>query len=306
MQKRAKALPPLVFSAVPLAADFPLCYGGAYDLPGDDIGYLHLHDCLEIGWCESGEGEFRVDDKIMPFRGGDCFIVSEREFHLARSLGATRARWHFVQFDPAFLLSGGDEEGEFFSSRNFGGPGRPNVVPGAAHPELAGQFRLLVEELTRRGDGWRVAATALLRHLLVLFARATGRRPAPGGPSHDEVRRLAPAIAIINRDYATPLKVEDLAAACHLSAPHFCRLFRAAFHKAPGQYLTRFRMQMGAHLLRDRGAGVMEAALAVGYASPSTFHRHYKAMFGIAPQAAQKKGARPEGAAPRRGQGRKP
>ena len=51
------------------------------------------------------------------------------------------------------------------------------------------------------------------------------------------------------------------------------------------QYLTRWRMQLAATLLRARGASVYEAASEVGYASEAAFSRAFKKVVGISPAA---------------------
>ena len=51
------------------------------------------------------------------------------------------------------------------------------------------------------------------------------------------------------------------------------------------QYLTRWRMQLAATLLRGRGASVFEAASEVGYASEAAFSRAFKKVVGVSPAA---------------------
>jgi len=53
----------------------------------------------------------------------------------------------------------------------------------------------------------------------------------------------------------------------------------------PMQYLTRWRMQLAAGLLRDTKAKLVEVALAAGYESESAFSRAFKRETGVAPGA---------------------
>ena len=51
------------------------------------------------------------------------------------------------------------------------------------------------------------------------------------------------------------------------------------------QYLTRWRMQLAATLLRSRNVSVFEAATEVGYASEAAFSRAFKKVVGVPPAA---------------------
>jgi AraC-like DNA-binding protein len=51
------------------------------------------------------------------------------------------------------------------------------------------------------------------------------------------------------------------------------------------QYLTRWRMQLAAGLLRDTSSKVLDVALRVGYDSEASFSRAFKRTVGTAPAA---------------------
>jgi AraC-like DNA-binding protein len=63
------------------------------------------------------------------------------------------------------------------------------------------------------------------------------------------------------------------------------------------QYLTRWRMQRAAMLLRTRNASVFEAAMDVGYASEAAFSRAFKKVVGLPPAAWRQREAEPASAA---------
>ncbi|MGE5176375.1 MAG: AraC family transcriptional regulator [Hyphomicrobiales bacterium] len=58
----------------------------------------------------------------------------------------------------------------------------------------------------------------------------------------------------------------------------------------PMQYLTRWRMQLAAGMLRDTAAKVVEVALEVGYESEAAFSRAFKREVGMAPGAWRRRG----------------
>jgi AraC-like DNA-binding protein len=87
----------------------------------------------------------------------------------------------------------------------------------------------------------------------------------------------------IDRRYAEPLDLADLAAAAHVSKYHFVRAFKAAYGETPMRYLTRRRIERAQDLLRSANLTVTEICLLVGWSSLGSFSSTFKAMVGESP-----------------------
>ena len=88
----------------------------------------HIHDCLELGFCYSGEGLFLVEDKILPFRAGNAVLINNREVHVMMSSPGGKTRWMFLNLDPAALLAGYvNERDERLETASFCGA-RPRSI----------------------------------------------------------------------------------------------------------------------------------------------------------------------------------
>jgi AraC-like DNA-binding protein len=88
----------------------------------------------------------------------------------------------------------------------------------------------------------------------------------------------------IERDYATPLKLDDLAREASLSRFHFVRAFRNVFGVTPGRYLTLVRIERAKALL-VKGASVTDACFAVGFRSVGSFSARFRREIGRPPSA---------------------
>jgi AraC-like DNA-binding protein len=95
--------------------------------------------------------------------------------------------------------------------------------------------------------------------------------------------RVSLAIQWIRRDFALPLRVEDLADKAAMSVSAFHRHFKAVTALSPVQYQKRIRLLQARKLLVTGGRNVTSAALDVGYESPSQFSREYARAFGLSP-----------------------
>ena len=87
----------------------------------------------------------------------------------------------------------------------------------------------------------------------------------------------------IDREYAQPLDVEELARGAHMSAGHLSRQFRLAFGESPYSYLMTRRIERAMALLRRGNLSVTEVCFAVGCSSLGTFSTRFTELVGVPP-----------------------
>lgn len=99
----------------------------------------------------------------------------------------------------------------------------------------------------------------------------------------DRNRRMLRARDLMDRRYAEPLVIADLAAVASLSPSRFGRVFAEAFGETPHRYLQRRRVEQAMTRLRHTDRSVTEVAFDVGFASLGTFSRTFTAIVGCPP-----------------------
>jgi transcriptional regulator GlxA family with amidase domain len=109
----------------------------------------------------------------------------------------------------------------------------------------------------------------------------------------DENRRLLRARDAMDRDYARPLDVANLAAVACVSEAHFIRTFKAAFGETPHRYLQRRRVERAMYLLRTSERSVTDVCMEVGFASLGTFSRTFRDIVGETPSQFRERGPVP-------------
>jgi AraC-like DNA-binding protein len=139
-------------------------------------------------------------------------------------------------------------------------------------------------EATRAGRSallQRVSETVFVdgarRYLDRLPAEATGWL----GALRD--RQVGRAITLMHEKPADPWTIEDLGRQVGLSRSALHERFVVLAGVPPMQYLTNWRMQCGARLLRESHANVAAVALDVGYESEAAFARAFKRATGLPP-----------------------
>lgn len=96
---------------------------------------------------------------------------------------------------------------------------------------------------------------------------------------------LDTATRFIERNYALPISVNEIAASAAISRSHLYRIFIQELGITPNEYLTQFRIANACDLLRSRDITVGEVAFSCGFSDPLYFSRVFKKAKGISPRA---------------------
>ncbi|HEV7194549.1 MAG TPA: helix-turn-helix transcriptional regulator [Pedococcus sp.] len=94
---------------------------------------------------------------------------------------------------------------------------------------------------------------------------------------------------LMDREYARPLEVAELARAALMSTAHFSRQFRAAYGETPYAYLLTRRIERAKALLRRGDLSVTEVCMAVGCSSLGSFSARFTELVGQTPTAYRKR-----------------
>ena len=101
----------------------------------------------------------------------------------------------------------------------------------------------------------------------------------------EDLVRLRRARDRMDREYAEPLDVTELARTALMSPGHFQRSFRAAYGQTPYAYLMTRRVERAKALLRRGDLTVTEVCLAVGCTSLGSFSSRFTELVGESPSA---------------------
>lgn len=197
---------------------------------------------------------------------GGCFIAPSKltqdiTHHLPDS-GEMVARWAFldVVVNERYPL---EELFEF---------------PLLVEPREVGQVSALLQQMLRhqrRGEVCLLYSAGY--RLLDILLRLGSQKTQPV----DEA--ILDALRVVHENYASALKVEDLARAAHLSPSAFYTRFKRQTSKSPGQYLLHYRLSAAALRLEHSQESIGQIAREVGFESPFYFTRQFQRAFGLPP-----------------------
>ena len=94
---------------------------------------------------------------------------------------------------------------------------------------------------------------------------------------------LAEANAIVEREYASELSLDDIARRVASSRRQLQRAYAEIGRTTFRDHLTRVRMERAAEMLAARTLTVREVAHRVGYRQPAQFAKAFRRYRGVAP-----------------------
>ena len=98
-----------------------------------------------------------------------------------------------------------------------------------------------------------------------------------------ESQRLLPAINYIEQNYASKIRLDQVAPLCQMGSFKFSRLFKETYGVGFREYVLQFRMREACKLLESPDAMITNICFSVGFNDGSYFTRKFRQYFGVAP-----------------------
>jgi AraC-like DNA-binding protein len=274
-------------------------------LPGSQQ-IVSYHVIVE-GACWGG----LIGEPPIRLRTGDVLLVPRGDAYvMGTSAGACRQARVDEKEALGFFRLMATGELPFVIEDGGGGPDRARVVCGFLGCDVR-PFNPLVAALPAivrlgpsRGDNDRLRR-------LTDYAIAEARHPGPGSGGVltrlgelmfvEVIRRclaelsgegwpaglrdpvVGRCLALLHRRPADPWTLASLARAVAVSRSGLARRFTESMGEPPIRYLTRWRLQLAADLLRDASLNLETVAHRVGYGSATAFSRSFKRIVGMTP-----------------------
>ncbi len=159
---------------------------------------------------------------------------------------------------------------------------------GRAVPWLEHTLKFIACEAASGRPGAQTVISRLADVLFIQIVRghlAQLSEDAPGWLGALSEPQIGAALSLVHRDPGHNWTVASLAGKVGMSRSAFASRFTRLVGEPPLQYVTRWRMQKAAALLREGRATLAEIADEVGYESEAAFSKAFKRAVGTAPGA---------------------
>lgn len=241
----------------------------ARTLASDRVFPRHSHDQLGIGMMVSGAHRSWSAIGHVEAQAGDIIMVNPGEMHDGMPQGDGPREWRMLYFDPAVVTDLVEAEGAADIEV---------VCPAVSDRFLATRFVALFDSIIDEAPDPLLLEENLLR-LIMHISRCYGLRPPPGREPTSPVKK---ALARLDDDAASPIRLIDLAELAGLSRFQLLRAFVREVGATPHAYLIQRRVHLARRLLAG-GRTIVEAAIDAGFADQSHLTRAFVRQFGVTP-----------------------
>ena len=263
-----------------------------------DFSHFHV---IERGTCW-----LKLEGKAIALQEGDLLLVTRGHGYqlsddpesppipisdlISRSRGGLRAVLRHGGGGAATSVICGSFDFESLQARSF-----LAVLPDwirmkkderAENEWLDATMEFLTQETQRPGLGAGTITTSLIVVLFVEAIRTWLKHQPPGTAGWLGALRdpsIGAALRLIHQTPERRWTVPALSRAIGQSRSPFAAKFTEMVGQSPMAYLKRWRLQLGANLLRDHGVSLAKVAERVGYESTAAFSRAFTREFGMSP-----------------------
>ena len=96
------------------------------------------------------------------------------------------------------------------------------------------------------------------------------------------------ALEHIQKNFASEIRIEDLARSAHMSPSNLFAVFKKEFGISPITYVNQYRLSMAAEYLLEKDASVTEIALMAGFHDALYFSKMFHKLYQVSPREYRK------------------
>jgi AraC family transcriptional regulator len=269
----------------PSAARSSVAYGGSgfliehHRIP-EEHDEIIAHQHVLMLWTRPTSGEYALDGGryVHCSKGAGTLtlipagVLAALRTHVPTGVVLCALESDFVEK----LLSETDSHREF----------APVMRPKFQDSAIRRLITLLLEELRGGAPTGKLYADSLALAIGMRYARLAEAGHHRERYSHTSALppvALRRVIEQMKQSFETDLTLDSLAAESGYSRAHFLRMFRAATHQTPHQYLLNLRLENAIQMMRERSTPLIDIAVACGFSSHAHFTNVFRSKFGMLP-----------------------
>ena len=245
----------------------------------------HFHNCIEIGCCIGGEGEFLFSGKSYTVEQGAIFIVNQLEPHVCCSKEDNPANFIFLfcapslieELDPMLLLP------FIYKPEKF-----KNKIP--AGSETSDKiYRLINEihdEIIKQDISYINLVKSLMIQICVLINRYY-RNEASGNIKEENLfynfEKIRQVTEYIQNNLDKDITLAFVSKMFFMSESRLRHLFKDTIGVGFKDYVNHYRIESAKRLITDTNESINCVCEKCGFQSISSFYRVFKDITGYSP-----------------------
>lgn len=269
------------------APEFPVYAGSAWLHKYKGMGVVnHWHWDFEFAYILHGQMSYSVNHDTVTIREGEGIFINSGQIHRNFSMDGTDSEYRCALFHPSVLRTAFRQTEQLLRALS-GNSNMPYII---LRPDAAWQKSLLADinalyESIIAGVGPN--AFGILSHAFHIAQTLADHLPRTSEETADprDISTMREMVGYIQTHYRETIRVADISRAGMVGNSTCYTLFRKFFGASPMKYLTDYRLEKAAGLLKNTDMPVCDIADMTGFASPSYFAECFKGLYGVPPTA---------------------
>lgn len=237
----------------------------------------HSHEFVELVYVVRGEGENILDDKRVPVKSGDIFVIADREVRHSLCPIGDPASFSIINIIFPF---------DFYKF-NYALLPPDQVFTEEELPNAKRLVELIKEEYESKRLQYMEVTYSLTKVLLTQIFRCLPTRRAKRKnveTSEKQVNEyIETAVEFIHKNFDKPIEVDDVAAACGLCKQYLQRLFKRERDTSILAFIIKYRIEQSCRYLLNTDYPVVKVAQMVGFNDLKYFYSKFKQIVGYTP-----------------------
>jgi len=261
--------------------------------PGIRAYRKHHHTEFEISLFHSGNGVYKVGEKIYGYRKGDIFAFSSDEEHSITEIHTgEKLDIINIHFEPRFIWSSGNDLFDIsflniFFKRNGNFQNRLDRDNPAT--KYIGELIYKIEEEFMTGlSQYEHMIKVYLLTILVSMIRDYDYVKVDDSEynyvnCHDTIKRLETVMYYIDDNLESNISLDTLAKEAQMSRTYFSTIFKRFNGITPWEYITIKRVEKSIELLKTTDMTKLDIACRCGFNNTANFYRAFRKVTGKIP-----------------------
>ncbi len=251
-----------------------------------DTDSLHFHNHMEIGYFYNGNFSVTLCDEEFAC-SDEMFTIIPKNYPHGTNIGKeVVGAWEYLIIDADRLLTDTYSDNLPLADKLIR---RVNQKVHIAKSEEQKQIAILIQQIFEtmrtQKELYQEEVNALTLVLLIRLAQWNrNEKNDINLPRMENSTIISPALDYISMVPERQIKIEELAGMCHISEPHFRRIFVNCMKMSPVKYINQVRIRRACDELKRTNESMAAISARAGFSTLSTFNRNFRSIMGISPQ----------------------
>lgn len=248
------------------------------------LAQSHWHHDVEFIAVLEGSILYNVNGEIIRMCAGEGIFVNAQQFHYILSDDGAYSQFYCAVLHPMLLCSLPRVE-RLYVTPVLTNENIPYIFLRDSIPWHAEILRYIgqIYEMSRSGAVELKVQQAFLKLWEVLYDNMGERKETPT-VQHHHLSSLKNMITYIHRYYQEKITLADICKAGSVGKTSCTAIFKEYMDCTPIGFLTEFRLQKAAELLRETDMSITEIAYETGFSGASYFAETFRGSFGCSPR----------------------